>query len=285
MSHTTARGVLAMFVAVAALSFMDALLKMFSAHYPAIQVSAIRAFASLPFVLVPLAWGGRLAELRPARPVLHLLRGLLGVVMLSCFVFALREQSIADVYSIFMAAPLLIVLLAALLLGERVDSGRWLAIGVGLAGVLVILRPSAGGLGLLAGLAAVASALCYALAAITGRLLTRTDRSSSMVFSFLAITALVCGVLAAPGWVVIQPAHWGWIAGVGLLGTIGQHYITEAFRWAPASTIAPIEYTALLWGIGIDWVFWSSTPSATMLAGAALVIGAGLYVAWRERGS
>ena len=283
MSQPTARGVLAMFIAVAAFSFMDALLKMFSAHYPALQVSAIRAFASLPFVLAPLAWSGRLAELKPARPALHLLRGLLGVVMLGTFVFALRQQSMADVYSIYMAAPLLIVLLAALLLGERVDFGRWLAILAGLAGVLVILRPSTRGLELIAGLAAVASALCYAVAAITARLLTRTDTSASMVFSFLAIVALVCGALSIRSWVPIQPQHWGWIAGVGLLGTIGQHSITEAFRWAPASTVAPIEYTALLWGIGIDWVFWSSIPSATMLAGAALVIGAGLYVAWRER--
>jgi drug/metabolite transporter (DMT)-like permease len=283
MSQTTTRGVLAMFVAVAAFSFMDALLKMFSTQYPALQVSAMRAMASLPFVLAPLAWGRRLAELKPARPLLHLARGLLGVVMLSSFVFALREQSMAEVYSIYMAAPLLIVLLAALLLGERVDLGRWLAIGAGLAGVLVILRPSTSGLELVAGLAAIASALCYAVAAITARLLTRSDSSSSMVFSFLLIMALVCGALAAPGWVAIEPGHWGWIAAVGLLGTVGQHSLTEAFRHAPASTVAPIEYTALLWGIGIDWVFWSSTPSATMLAGAALVIGAGLYVAWRER--
>jgi drug/metabolite transporter (DMT)-like permease len=283
MSQTSSRGVLAMFVAVAAFSFMDALLKMFSTQYPALQVSAIRAMASLPFVLAPLAFGGRLAELRPTRPLLHLLRGLLGVVMLSTFIFALREQSMAEVYSIYMAAPLLIVLLAALTLGERVDLGRWLAIGVGLAGVIVILQPSSDGLELVAGLAAVASALCYAVAAISARLLTRTDSSSSMVFSFLAIMALVCGVLAAPGWVAIQPAHWGWIAGVGLLGTIGQRAMTDAFRFAPASTVAPIEYTALLWGIGIDWVVWSSSPSARMLPGAALVIGAGLYVAWRER--
>ncbi len=283
MSQTTTRGVSAMFIAVAAFSFMDALLKLFSAHYPALQVSAMRALASLPFVLAPLVWRGRLADLKTSRPGLHLLRGLLGVVMLSTFVFALRNQSMSQVYAIYMAAPLLIVLLAALMLGERVDLGRWLAIGVGLIGVWVILRPSTQGLGLVAGLAAVASALCYAIAAITARLLTRTDRSVSMVFSFLAIMALVCGALALRGWVEIQPSHWIWIVGVGLLGAIGQHYITEAFRWAPASTVAPIEYTALLWGLGIDWVFWSSRPSTAMLAGAALVIGAGLYVAWRER--
>jgi drug/metabolite transporter (DMT)-like permease len=283
MSQATARGVLAMFVAVAAFSFMDALLKVFAAHYPPLQVSAIRALASLPFVVAPLAWGGRLAQLRPTRVLPHLLRGLLGVVMLATFVYALRGQSMADVYSIYMAAPLLIVMLAALLLRERVDAGRWLAILVGLAGVIVILQPTGSGLAFLAGLAAVVSALCYALAVIVARAMTRTETSPSMVFSFLLVVALVCGALAAPGWVAIQAVHWPWILAVGVLGTIGQHYITEAFRHAPASTVAPIEYTALLWGMGIDWVFWSTHPSATMLAGAALVIGAGLYVAWRER--
>ena len=283
MSQSTTRGVLAMFVAVAAFSFMDALLKLFSAHYPPLQVSAIRALASLPFVLAPLAWSGRLAELKPVRVLPHLLRGVLGVVMLGTFVFALRGQSMADVYSIYMAAPLLIVMLAALLLGERVDLGRWLAILLGLAGVIVILQPTGTGLGWLAGFAAVASALCYALGVIVARVMTRTERSSTMVFSFLAVVAVVCTALSLPGWVSIEAAHWPWIAAVGVLGTIGQHGITEAFRHAPASTVAPIEYTALLWGLGIDWVFWNTRPSATMLAGAALVIGAGLYVAWRER--
>jgi drug/metabolite transporter (DMT)-like permease len=283
MSQSTARGVLAMFVAVAAFSFMDALLKLFSAHYPPLQVSAIRALASLPFVLAPLAWGGRLAELKPVRALPHLVRGLLGVVMLGTFVFSLRGQSMADVYSIYMAAPLLIVMLAALLLGERVDLGRWLAILVGLAGVIVILQPTGTGLGWLAGVAAVISALCYALGVILARVMTRTERSSTMVFSFLLVVAVVCTALSWSDWVTIQAAHWPWIAAVGVLGTIGQHGITDAFRHAPASTVAPIEYTALLWGLGIDWVFWSDSPSATMLAGAALVIGAGLYVAWRER--
>jgi drug/metabolite transporter (DMT)-like permease len=203
--------------------------------------------------------------------------------MLGTFVYALRGQSMADVYSIYMAAPLLIVLLAALLLGERVDLGRWLAILVGLAGVIVILQPTGTGLGWLAGVAAVASALCYALGVIVARVMTRTETSASMVFSFLLVVALVCTALSLPGWVAIEAAHWPWIAAVGVLGTIGQHGITEAFRHAPASTVAPIEYSALLWGLGIDWVFWSTSPSAKMLAGAALVIGAGLYVAWRER--
>ncbi|MFO1426650.1 MAG: DMT family transporter [Steroidobacteraceae bacterium] len=285
MRTDSARGVAAMFICVAAFSCMDALLKLLSGHYPPLQVASLRGAASLPFVLLPLAWSGRLHELRPTRPWLHLLRAALGVIMLGTFVMALRSGSLGSVYAIYMAAPLLIVALAALLLGEHVDLGRWLAVLAGLAGVLVILQPSAGGVTLGSGLAAIVSALCYAFAAITARLLTRTDSSASMVFSFLAALAIVAGLLALPQWRPVAPQHGLLIAAVGLLGWLGQHFITEAFRHAPASTVAPIEYTALLWGIGIDRIFWKTSPALHVLAGAALVIGAGLYVAGRERRS
>ena len=282
MQSSSARGVLAMFVAVAAFSFMDALLKLFAAHYPPFQVSALRAAASLPFVIVPMWLAGRLAELRPRRIGLHLVRGLLGVVMLATFVAALREAPLASVYSVYMAAPLLIAALAAWWLGERVDLGRWLAIFVGLAGVLVILQPRPGGLSWSAGVLATVSALCYALAAITARVLTRTERSPTMVMTFLLVVTLVAGAVAVPGWVSIRAEDWLLIAATGALGAVGQHAITEAFRQAPAAVVAPIEYTALLWGIGIDVVVWSVWPNGTMLSGAAFVIVAGLYVAWRE---
>ncbi len=272
-----------MFIAVAAFSMMDALLKVFAGHYPPLQVTAIRGAASLPFVVVPLLASGRLAELRPVNWPLHLLRGVLGVVMLGTFIAALRTGSLSSVYSIYMSAPLLIVVLAALMLGEKVDAGRWAAVAVGLAGVLIILQPSADSVSLRVGLIAAVSATCYALAVIVARLLTRTDTSASMVFSFLAFVALVSGLLAAPDWRPILASHWLVIAAIGLFGAVGQHAITEAFRHAPASTVAPIEYTALLWGLGIDWIFWQTTPALHMLAGAALVSAAGIYVARRAR--
>ena len=272
-----------MFIAVAAFSFMDALLKLFAAHYPPMQVTAIRGAASLPFVVLPLWYAGRLGELKPTRLGLHLFRGVLGIIMLATFVLALREAPLASVYSIYMAAPLLIAALAAWWLEEKVDGGRWLAIVIGLIGVIVILQPRPDGLPMIAGIAAVASALCYALAAITARVLTRTERSSAMVFTFLMIITIVAGALALPGWVAIRPSDGWLIVAIGGLGAAGQHYITEAFRHAPAAVVAPIEYTALLWGIAIDWVAWSVLPGGMMLGGASLVIAAGLYVAWRER--
>jgi drug/metabolite transporter (DMT)-like permease len=280
---TSSRGVSAMFIAVAAFSFMDALLKLFATHYPPMQVTAIRGAASLPFVVLPLWYAGRLSELKPTRLGLHLFRGVLGIIMLATFVLALREAPLASVYSIYMAAPLLIAALAAWWLKEKVDSGRWLAIVIGLIGVIVILQPRPDDLSMIAGIAAVASALCYALAAITARVLTRTERSSAMVFTFLMIITIVAGALALPGWVAIRPSDGWLIVAIGGLGAAGQHYITEAFRHAPAAVVAPIEYTALLWGIAIDWVAWSVLPGGMMLGGASLVIAAGLYVAWRER--
>jgi drug/metabolite transporter (DMT)-like permease len=214
---------------------------------------------------------------------LHLLRAALGVAMLFTFVWALREGSLAGVYAVYMAAPLLIVALAVLLLGERPTAGLWFAVVVGMAGVLVILRPAAGGLPLWAGLVAAASALCYALAAVTARLVLRTDHAASLVVSFLLVAGVVSVAIAAPGWVPLRPEHLVLVAATGALGAAGQHYITEAFRHAPASTVAPIEYTALLWGVGIDWVVWSAKPTWNVLLGASLVIAAGLYVVWRER--
>lgn len=283
MQTRGAKGVLAMFIAVAAFSFMDALLKLFSAHYPPMQVAFLRAAASLPILLLPLWWQGRLAELRPTRPWLHLARGLLGVAMLGTFIAALREAPLASVYSLYMFAPLLIAALAAVFLGERVGLGCWVAIVVGFVGVLVILRPRPEGMPLAAGLAAFVSALCYAVAVLLARVLTRTEHTAAVVFSFLAVMATVAGALALHGWVPVDPAHWGLVAAVGVFGAAGQHHITVAFKHAPAAVVAPVEYTALLWGIGLDRVFWSVVPDATMLAGAALVVAAGAYVAWRER--
>ena len=173
--------------------------------------------------------------------------------------------------------------IAAWWLREKVDAARWLAIVIGFIGVLVILQPRADGLPLLAGIAAGVSALCYAVAAIIGRVLTRSDHSSSIMFSFLLILSVIATALALPGWVAIRSEDYSLIVAVGGFGAAGQYYITEAFRQAPASVVAPIEYTALLWGIVIDFFAWSILPNVTVMGGASLVVAAGIFVTLRER--
>jgi drug/metabolite transporter (DMT)-like permease len=286
MRSENLRGIGAMLCAVAAFAAMDAILKVLAGRYPAMQVTLLRGASSLPFVLAGVAITGRWGDLRPVRFGLHLARGVLGIVMVAGFVYAVQALSLATAYSIFFVAPLLVTALAVPLLGEHVDWRRWAAILTGLGGVLAMLRPSGTPLGTLAMLGvagALVSALAYAASAISVRVLTRTDTTASMVFWFLVLVTLFSAVLAAPGWVGVQPGDWAWIAALGGMGALGQHLITEAFRHAPASVIAPFEYTALLWGVAIDWAFWDVLPGGRVLTGGAIVIAAGLYLIWRER--
>jgi drug/metabolite transporter (DMT)-like permease len=276
------RGILSMLAAVAFFSLMDAQLKLLAAHYPPLQVSFLRGATSLPFVLLPILLRGRLARLRPVNVRLHLLRGVLSVVMLGSFIVAVRESSLATTYSIFMCAPLVVAALSARMLGERVTRLQWTAIGVGLAGVLLMLRPEGAQWISVGSVAAVVAALCYSLAVITLRVLSRTDTTESMVFSFTFLLAVGAGLLSIPGWTPVLWAHWPLLAGVGLLGSLGQHFITEAFRNAPASVVTPFEYTALLWGVLLDLVVWGVLPGAVTLVGGAIVIGAGLFLIRRE---
>jgi drug/metabolite transporter (DMT)-like permease len=284
MTHPAARGILMMIAAVGSFSLMDAAMKHLGQQHSPMQVAFLRGAASLPVVLLFLGVSGRLKDLRPVRWPLHLLRGLLSVGLLWTFVFAVQVLSLADAYSIFLSAPLLITALSVPLLGEKVSGRHWLAICVGLLGVIVMLRPTAAGLVTLGGMAAFLAALLYALGAISISILSRTDTTASMVFWTTAIIAVAAGFASFTTWTPLKPDEGWWILGLGVAGAAGQHFITQAFRLAPASVVAPFEYTALLWGIGLDWVLWSVLPGSRMLAGASVVVLSGLYLMWHSRG-
>jgi len=184
-----------------------------------------------------------------------------------------------------MCAPLLVAALSAPLLGERVARAQWTAIAAGLAGVLLMIAPRGGQWVSLGALAAVVAAATYSLAVVSLRLLARTETPESMVFWFTALLSVGAGLLAIPGWLPLQLDHWPLFVGIGVTGALGQHFITEAFRNAPAAIVAPFEYTALLWGVALDLVVWRVLPGGVTLAGGAIVIGAGLYLMARERHS
>jgi drug/metabolite transporter (DMT)-like permease len=276
------KGIVSMLIAVGAFACMDTLLKILSQHYPPMQVSAMRGYASLPFIVLPLLFTGNFAELKPVHWKLHLLRGALAVFMLSGFVYALRVLSLADAYAIYLSAPLIVTALSGPVLGERVGWHRWAAIVVGLGGVMVMLRPSGSSIATYGALAAFVSAISYAISAVGVRILTRTDSNTSVVFWSMAIMTFVNTVIAAPNWEPIRFEHAGMIAACGLVGAIAAIMLTRAFRSAPLSVVAPFEYTALLWGVAIDWLVWGTLPGARVYIGGGIVIASGLYVIWRE---
>ena len=276
-----------MLVSVGLFALMDAGLKLLAARYPPLQVAALRGTASLVFLLPWAVWTlgprGFLPAMLRVRWSLHLLRGALGVMMMGAFVYALRSLPLSTAYAISFVAPLLIVALSVPILGERVGPRRWASIVVGFIGVLVVLRPTGEGVISLAGLAVLAAALGYAVSAITVRVLARTDSSQAIVVWLMVLMALGAGALALPGWVPIAAPDLWIILGVGLTGALGQYAITEAFRQGEASLIAPLEYSALLWGVALDLSLWGVLPDAVTWLGAAIIVGSGLYMLHRER--
>jgi drug/metabolite transporter (DMT)-like permease len=276
------RSIQAMLVAVVLFSIMDTTMKLLAEGFPAMQVAALRALSSLPLVCAYVAWRGGFRSIMGVRWPLHWLRAVIGIVMLALFAYGLKALSLAEAYSIFFIGPILITALSVFVLKERVNAARWVAIAVGMAGVLVVLRPSGEGFLTLGGLAVLVSAVCYAVSAVTGRILARTERSEHMVFWLMLMMAVGATVLAAPGWVPVQASQLPLIGVLAVSGFLAQLALTEAFSHGEASVVAPFEYTALAWGIAIDWLMWQTLPDQTTLIGAAIIIGSGLYLIRHE---
>lgn len=277
------KGILAMMLAVLMFSAMDASMKMLTAHYGPMQITFFRAACAWPFILLWLASTGKLQHLLQARWSLHLLRAVLGIVMLASFVKAIELLSLADAYSIFFAAPLIITVLSVWWLKDRVNGRQWAAIVVGLLAVIWMLKPSGNELLSLGALMALVSAVCYAISAITVRVLAKSDYAGNMVFWLMTMIGVGAGLLALPDWQPMQWQLWPWLLTIGISGAIGQVFITEAFRLAPPSVIAPFEYTALVWGLGFDIVLWQVWPTASMLLGAGVIMASGLYLIWQQQ--
>jgi drug/metabolite transporter (DMT)-like permease len=278
------RGIAYMIGAVFVFSIMDALLKGLSTRYGALQIASLRCFSSLVCLGPVLLWQRSLRQLRIRRPMWHLLRAALGVAMLTCFLYGVRRLTLSQTYSLYLTAPLMMTALSVPIFRERVRARRWLLILFGLSGVLVILQPWRGGaFPLLPASAVVLATLCYSLSALLVRSLGRSHSPLTLVFWYLLLVGTGAGALSASQWLPIQTQDWALLAAVGVTGTLAQLWITEAFSSAPPSVVAPFEYTALIWAFAIDRIVWAASPSLTLLAGAAIVVGSGIVIIEEER--
>ncbi len=276
------RGILMMLTAVIFFSLMDAVMKALSAHYPAIQVTALRALTSMPLIVIYVIWRKAVPTLFKVRWPLHLFRVVIGIAMLTSFAFALKTLPLIEAYALFFISPLLIAALSIPFLGEKVSRTSWIAIAVGLFGVLVVLKPSGAGVISWAGLAILASAICYAFSAITVRMLSRTDSSESMVFWLMLGVSFGATVLAWSVWKPLLAQDYWLLLALAITGFIGQLTITEAFKSAPAATIVPFEYSALVWGLGLDVLIWQTVPELRVFIGAGIIVASGIYLVRHE---
>jgi drug/metabolite transporter (DMT)-like permease len=265
---------------------MAALIK--AAAVPAGQAVFFRSFFAMPVIVVWLAARGQLSTgFYVARPWGHALRGVLGTTAMGLGFAGLLFLPLPDATALGYAAPMLTVLFAALILGERVRLYRLSCVALGLVGVLIVLMPRLGAGGgdgaLLGAVLVLAGAVFAALAQITIRRLVQTEKTPAIVFYF-SLTASVLTLATLPfGWVWPTLAQWALLIGAGLLGGLGQILLTSSYRWADASLVAPFEYASILFALAIGYFVFAEVPSRAMLSGATLVVLAGVLIIWRER--
>jgi drug/metabolite transporter (DMT)-like permease len=273
-------------------TLMATLVKLASVDSPIGEIVFFRSFFALLPVIVWMAARGRFPEaLYTERVNRHFFRSLTGAATMFFGFSALALLPIADATAIGYASPLITVGLAVLFLGEKVRIYRWSAVAVGLIGVLVILSdyvgPDASAVqeaSALGALVAIVGAFLGATATIQVRAMVRTEAASTIVIYFSLFTALVAlGSIPFTPWLVPGPVDAAMLIGAGILGGIGQVTMTQSFLHADASLIAPFDYASMIWALIISLVVFNTWPSSTMLLGTAIVIGAGLFVIYRER--
>jgi len=263
------------------LALSDALAKHVSGIYAPMQILFLRALIALPVVFgLTLALAGRRA-LRTVHLPIHLGRGAINVLSASCFYLGLRHLPLAENTAIAFAAPLCVTALSVWLLKERVDALRWLAICLGFSGVLIVVQPG-GDSFQAAALYPMVTALLYAIMMITARAIGAGEGMLTTMF-YIVAGQLACSALLAPWfWRAPEWDHLPYFLGIAVLSTLGLTLITQAFRIAPASVIAPFDYTGLIWATLLGWLFWNESPQPAAYLGMVFIVGSGLYIVWRE---
>jgi len=275
-------GVLLMSFAAFLWVLHDAISKWVMQDYSIYQVLLLRTLFSLLPILIVVRHEGGTIRLRNARVWVCLGRGCLAVACFVLFLAALPLMPLADIFAIVMSAPLLISALSALVLEEPVGFRRWAAVLVGFFAVLVMVRPG-GDVSTPGALFAVGSVVVYSFAMILTRQLGSTESAGAMTF-YSALVFLAVGLIAAPfTWIRPTPTAFLLMAATGLIAGSAQYCLTEAFRIAPPSLVAPFEYTSLLWAMLFGYLVWGDVPTALVLTSAAVVIVSGIYVLHDER--
>ncbi len=271
---------------------MASMIKATAAHVPAGQAVFFRSAFAIPVIVVWLIWRRELRTgLKTANPFGHLWRGLMGTLAMGFGFAGLGYLPLPEVTAIGYAAPILTVIFAAMFLGEEVRLFRISAVALGLVGVLVVVYPrltllsegAAGYAEAFGALVVLAGALFASLAQVFVRKLVQVERTATIVFWF-SVTAAMLSLATLPfGWVWPTAFEAALLVGAGLLGGVGQILLTSSYREADASVIAPFDYASMIFALLIGWFVFSEVPTSTMLAGALLVVTAGILIIWRER--
>ncbi|HYF53863.1 MAG TPA: DMT family transporter [Salinarimonas sp.] len=259
----------------------DVLGKWLVATYSVGQVLLLRSLAALAVLAVLMRAEGLRPFRAAPRPGLQCLRVVFSTLEVACFYWAVAYLPLADVMTYYLAGPLYVAALAALILGERIDRARWLCIGAGFVGVVVALDPSGAALGWPA-LVALAGSLCFALLMVTTRVLRGTP--DGVLVAGQTLGALGLGAVLSPfGWVAPSALDTALLALLGVVAMTAHMAVNRSLKVAPASVVVPFQYTLIVWAVVLGFLVFGDMPRPSMLAGAAIIVAAGLALLWRER--
>lgn len=291
-SLTSHRPVLAISLRVSAIllfTVMAALVKAVSDDVPPGEAVFFRAFCAIPVILIWLGFRGELRQgLITKHPRLHVIRGLVGTTAMGMTFAGLGLLPLPEVTAIGFAAPIFTVILAAIILGERIRMVRISAVAMGIVGVMIVVWPRLGGSAEIQHAANIGAALILvatffrALVQIHIRRMVQTEHTAAITFYFSA-TAACLALLTAPfGWVLPSADVLILLVLTGLIGGVAQILVTSSFRFGPASMLAPYDYLSMLFSIVIGFFWFAEVPTVMMLVGSALVILGNVLVIWRE---
>ena len=273
-------GIGLMLLSIAMFSFGDALGKFLVSTYAVGQLLWLRACAAL-LLLAPFIWRNRAAFLQLERPWLQLVRVILSTLEVAAFFLATVYLPLADVIPYYLAGPIFVTALSALVLREHVGWRRWTAILIGFCGVLIALRPSAQTFSLPA-LIALGGSLSFAVL----MLITRSLRSTPdivMASSQFVGTFLLGAAMSSFGWVTPTPGSLLLFAAAGIISVTALFCVNRSLKLAPASVVVPYQYTMIVWAVLFGFVVFGDVPHPATIIGATIIIGAGLYIYLRER--
>ena len=269
-------------LAMLLLASMDAISKHLTASLAVPQILAIRFWVFLIFSLTLAGHKGFSKTFKSARPKTQLLRGIIMIGQMTAFIVAVRVMPLADVHAILAAAPILVMALAAVFLGEKIGPRRMVAVAVSFIGVLVIIRPGSTVFEP-ASLIALGGACCWATFQILLGVVGAKDSAETTTL-YSAMVGFVFFSAAAPFfWKPPTPEGWAWLVAIGLLGACGHLLLSSAYRNAEASTLQPFSYAMPLFAVVLGWVVFGDFPDRWTLTGGSIVIASGLYALKRER--
>lgn len=246
-------------------------------------------FALVPLFALAIYTTGIAPMVRTRRPLVHLTRSMVGVCAMFLNFAALKYLPLADITAFSFVMPIFAVVLAALMLNEKVGLYRCMAVLVGFAGVLLMLEPHGGIRAIIAagpssgaGLALLASFMS-AFVVVFIRQMSATENSETIVFYFMVFSGIAGGLTMLGDFVMPTGSMLLWLVLAGLFGGVGQVCMTYSYRYAQPSLLAPFDYVAMVWATSLGFFIFGDVPETLVMAGAGVVIVAGLFIVWRER--